>query len=105
MNAKVSVGEALGEGMLQQQQGYQEPKAEPHTLDPAHPEIAADVKRPEREREVDSEGAVERHGADRIAPDQFRRFGAALHRLKGDVAQAVIEKMQEHIGKQDETAG
>jgi len=105
MNVEIGVGEALGQGMLQHQQRYQEPEAEAHTLDPAHPQMAADVERPEGQRKMDREGAVERHRADPTAPDHFRRHGAALHRLEGDVAQAVIEKMQEHIGKQNKTAG
>src|SRR5229473_5275978 len=105
MNVEISIGEALGEGMLQHQQRYQESEAEAHTLDPTHPQMAADVDRPEGQREVDRERTVEHHGADPTAPDHFRRHSALLHRLEGDVAQAVIEKMQEHIGKQNEAAG
>ncbi len=90
--------------MLNDEHRDQETEAKPDSLNPAHPQMPANIDRPEGEREVDREGAVEQDGADLAAPDHFRPLRAALHRLEGDVAQAVIEKMQEDVRKQDKTA-
>src|SRR5271166_426768 len=105
MKVEIGVGEANAESMLQHQQRYQQSETEAQTLDPTHPQTAADVDRPEGEREVDRKRAVERHGADWAAPDPFLHHSAPLHRLEGDVAQAVIEKMREYIRKQHQPAG
>jgi hypothetical protein len=105
VNVEIAVGKAQAEDMLQHQRRYQQSEREPQCLDPTHPQTAADVERPEGEREVDREGAVECDGADRAAPDPFLHDGAAFHRLPRDVAQAVIEKMQEHIRKHHQAAG
>src|SRR5579862_8995237 len=98
MDVEIAVGQAPSERMLKQQQRNREPQYQPKRLDPAHPHTAADVERPERERKMDGKRAVERHGTCEAAPDPFLYLGALLHRLEGDVAQTVIEKMQEEVG-------
>src|SRR5947208_8805569 len=67
--------------------------------------MSADVERPESQREMDRERAIKRDRAGRVAPDPFVEDAAPFHRLEGDVAEAVVEKVQEHIGKQNEAAG
>ena len=98
------IGEALVDRMRHDQERYREAEEEAQRLDPSHAEMAADIDRPEGQREVDREGAVQQDRAELAAPDQFRPLRAPLHRLEGDVAQAVIEEMQEHIREEDEAA-
>jgi hypothetical protein len=81
VNVEIAVGEAQAEDMLQHQHRYQQSEGEPQRLDRTHAQVPADVERPEGEREVNREGAVESDGADRTAPDPFLHAGAALHRL------------------------
>ena len=48
---------------------------------------------------MDRESAVEGDGTNWAAPNPFLHHSAVLHRLPRDVAQAVVEKVQEHIGR------
>src|SRR5204863_9511319 len=105
MNIEIGVGQALPDGVLHDQRRYQQTESEAQPFDPAHSQMSADVERPESQREMDRERAIKRDRADRVAPDPFVEDAAPFHRLEGDVAEAVVEKVQEHIGKQNEAAG
>src|SRR5438132_14016880 len=69
VNVEIAVYEADPDGMLNDQDGDQQPECEAQCLDPPHPQMPADIDRPEREREMDREGAVEQDCADLAAPD------------------------------------
>jgi hypothetical protein len=91
--------------VLHDQRRYQQTEGKAQRLQPPHTQVASDVDCPEGEREMDRERTIEQWSADRAAPDHLGVLRTPLHRLEGDVAQAVIEKMQEQIGKQYQTAG
>src|ERR1051326_3391037 len=104
VNIEKAIGGALGERVLQYKQRDQKAEAEPQRLDPAHPQMPSNVDRPESEREMDGERAVKQRGADLATPDPFMYDAAPFHRLEGNVAEAMIDEMQKHIGKQDEAS-
>ena len=54
---------------------------------------------------MDHEGAVKEHGARQALPDERRIEATLLHRLPTENTQRMVEKVQRHIGEDNESAG
>ena len=86
-----------------EQHGNREPERELGRLPRGHPPRAAPVDRPERHRDVDDEGAVERDGADRVPPEGHEPPAPCLHGVERDETERVIRQVERDVGEEHAT--
>ena len=96
---------APGRPVMQQQREDRKAEDEARQFTCPHAETAPRVERPQGEREMDRECAVERDRADRAVPNRIVDPRAPLHRVEGEVAQRMHGQMQREIGEHDQAGG
>jgi hypothetical protein len=95
------IGHACAHDVAGEQDGNREPERELGGLPCGHPPGAPPVDRPERRRDVDEEGGVERDGAERIAPEREEPEPSGFHGLERHEAERVVHQVGRDIGEQD----
>src|SRR6267378_3443132 len=85
-----------------EQRRDRQPEHELRGLPERHAQRAALVERPEGERHVRDQRAVEQQRDERIAPQREEVDAAGLHRVEGDEAQRMIRQVRRHIREQYE---
>ena len=95
------IGQACAHDVAGEQHGDREPERELRRLPCGHPPGAPPVDRPERHRDVDEEGAVERDGAERAAPEREEPEPSRFHGVDRHEAERVVHQMGRDVGEQD----
>ena len=104
LNAEEGIGEAGAHHVGGQQRGHGETEENLGRLPDRHAKGAPTVDEPEAEQPVHDQRAVERDGAERIAPEGEEPFPSARHGVERDQTEGVVGEVGEQIKVEDEAA-
>jgi hypothetical protein len=95
------VGHARAQHVQHHERRHQQPEHELRRLPGMHAHGAPPVERPEGEREMRRQRAVEDRRAGRVAPQRQEPQARRLLRLERDEARGMVEEVRREIGEQD----